>query len=164
MTPDRISRLNSSVVNVEADAVAERSAKAPAIVIVATRHEIIAAGIETILRAAGHRVLARCSCEDELVRSLELCRADIVIVADDIVGRDVKSVISRMRARNCSTATIFLLDGRDMITASDLVELDVAGILLSRACATSFIDCVGSVLVLTNIGQWSAPCRRGSRG
>jgi two-component system nitrate/nitrite response regulator NarL len=42
-------------------------------------------------------------------------------------------------------AIIFLLDDRDAITAADLVDLNVEGILLSTACARSVIDCVESV-------------------
>jgi DNA-binding NarL/FixJ family response regulator len=89
--------------------------------------------------------MARCSSEDDLVRSLDSCRPDIIMLAEDIVGRDATRAVLRLRAHNCSAAMIFLLDDRDMVTVSDLVGLDVLGILLSDACATSFIDCVEAV-------------------
>jgi two-component system nitrate/nitrite response regulator NarL len=50
--------------------------------------------------------------------------------------------ILRLRARNCSAAIIFLLKERD---PADLPDLDVDGILLSTACASSVIGCVDSV-------------------
>jgi two-component system nitrate/nitrite response regulator NarL len=40
---------------------------------------------------------------------------------------------------------IFVLKERGAITAADLLDLDVEGILLSTACARSVIDCVESV-------------------
>jgi two-component system nitrate/nitrite response regulator NarL len=117
-----------------------------ATLVIATRHDITAAGIEIIFHAAGYRVAARCSCEDDLVRSLDAYRPDIIVLAENIVGREATRTVSRLRAaHNCSVAIIFLLEEHDVITASDLLGLDVQGILLSGARATSFIDCLRSV-------------------
>src|SRR6266568_3649190 len=116
-----------------------------ATLVIATQREITAAGMETVLHAAGYRVAAHCSCEDDLVRSLDAYRPDIIMLAENIVGGEATRVVSRLRACNCPVAMIFLLEEHDTITASDLLVLDVEGILLGVACATSFIDCVGSV-------------------
>ena len=62
------------------------------------------------------------------------------------MGREAAKAVLRLRARNCSVAIIFLLEERGgAITAADLRDLDVEGILLSTACARSVIDCVESV-------------------
>jgi two-component system, NarL family, nitrate/nitrite response regulator NarL len=62
------------------------------------------------------------------------------------VGQEAAKTVSRLRARNCSVAIIFLLEERGgAITAADLRDLDVEGILLNAACARSVIDCVESV-------------------
>jgi two-component system nitrate/nitrite response regulator NarL len=90
-------------------------------------------------------VAARCSCEADLLRSLNAHRPDIIMLAENIVGQEVTRTISRLRACNCSVAIIFLLEKNNAITAADLLDLRVQGILLSGACAASFIDCVNSV-------------------
>jgi two-component system nitrate/nitrite response regulator NarL len=144
---DRTFQLSTPFINFEADRtlVATRSENAQAILVIATRNEITAAGMKTVLHAAGYRVAAHCSCEDDLVRSLDAYRPDIIMLAENIVGGEATRVVSRLRACNCPVAMIFLLEEHDTITASDLLVLNVEGILLSGACATSFIDCVGSV-------------------
>ena len=69
----------------------------------------------------------------------------MIILAENIVRQGAQKTVLRLRARHYSVAIIFLLDERDAITAADLRDLDVEGILLSAACARSVIDCVESV-------------------
>lgn len=135
------------LINIEADAKLGpiRSANAQAILVIATRHEITAAGIETVLRAAGHCVAARCSCEADLVRSIDGYRPDIIVLAESIVGREAARAVSRLRALDHSVSIIFLLEAREAITVADLVNLHVQGVLLNVACAASLVDCVRSV-------------------
>jgi two-component system nitrate/nitrite response regulator NarL len=116
---------------------------AMASIVIAT-HEIAGAGIEALLRASGHSVVACCLHEDDLLRCLEAHCPHIVILEESVVGQDSAKTISRLRARN-RTAIIFLLDEGDAIKVAGLLDLDVEGILLSRARARRLIDCVESV-------------------
>jgi two-component system, NarL family, nitrate/nitrite response regulator NarL len=113
---------------------------------IATRHEIAGAGIQALLQTAGHSVVARCSREDDLLRSLEAYRPDIIILAQNIVRQEGTETILRLRARNCSVRIIFMLKERDASTLKGLLGLQVEGILLSSACASRLIECVASVL------------------
>jgi DNA-binding NarL/FixJ family response regulator len=113
---------------------------------IATRHELAGIGIQTLLQTAGHRVVARCSRQDELLRSLEAYRPDIIILAENIVRQEGTETVLRLRARNCSVRIIFMLEQRDASTLKGLLDLQVEGILLSAACARSLIECVESVL------------------
>jgi two-component system, NarL family, nitrate/nitrite response regulator NarL len=113
--------------------------------VIVNRHEIAGAGIEALLQASGHSVVACCSREDDLLRSTEAYRPDIIILAENIVRQEAAKTVLRLRACNCSVPIIFLLEDRDAITAVDLLDLNVEGILLSAACAESVIDCVESV-------------------
>jgi two-component system, NarL family, nitrate/nitrite response regulator NarL len=112
-------------------------------VAIANRNEIARAGIEALLQAAGHSVVARCSCEDDLLRSLEAYRPDIIILAENIVKS--RETDLQLRVRNCSVRIIFLLEESDAITTADLLDLRVEGIVLSSACARSLIECVATV-------------------
>lgn len=116
-----------------------------ATLVVADRHEIVSAGIEALLQTGGHLVVACCSHEDDLLFSVEAYHPDIVTLAENVAGQKAATTVSRLRACNQSVAIIFLLEEREAITAADLLNLDVEGILSSAACATSVIDCVESV-------------------
>ncbi len=116
-----------------------------ATLVIANRREIASAGIEAVLQSSGHGVVARCSCEHDLLQCVETYRPDIIILAENMVCKDAAKTVLQLRARNCAAAIMFLLDERDAITAADLVSLDVEGILLSSASVSSVIDCVESV-------------------
>jgi stage III sporulation protein SpoIIIAA len=79
---------------------------AMATLVIATRHEIAGSGIEALLQGAGHSVVARCSREDDLLRSLEAYRPDIIILAQNIVRYEGTETVLRLRARNCSVRII----------------------------------------------------------
>ena len=117
---------------------------APALVI-ATRNEIVAVGIEALLQADGYRVVARCSSEDDLLRSSEACRPDIIVLAENFVRQEATKIVLRLRAHNRSVAIVVLLEERDAIKPADLLELDVKGILLSVTSRHALLDCVESV-------------------
>jgi len=115
-------------------------------VAIANRNEIAAAGIEALLQARGHSVVVRCSHEDDVLRVVASHPPDIVMLAENIVRQQPLKVVLRLRASNDSLAIVYLLEQHDAVTASDLQDLGVEGILLSEACAARVIDCVESVL------------------
>jgi len=114
-------------------------------VVVANRNEIAGAGIEALLRASGHSVIACCSHEDDLLHFVEAYRPDMIILAYNVVRERVAKTVLRLRALNCSVMIIFLLEERDAITAAELRDLDLDGILLSAASARTVVDCVEGV-------------------
>ena len=136
---DRTTRLNGAFVGSEAHAEWVGSAK----LVIVTQHEFTAAGVEALLQAGGHHVLARCTCRDDLLRFLKSNRPDILLL--NMVRREAASLISQLRADHRSLSIILMLDERDAITAASLLELDVEGILLGAACASSLLHCVESV-------------------
>jgi len=113
--------------------------------VIATRNEIAAAGIEALLHAGGHSVVARCSSENDLLRSSETYRPDIIVLAENMVRQEPAKMVLRLQAHNRSVAIVFLLEERDAIKPAELLALDVRGILLSVACTRTFLDCIESV-------------------
>jgi two-component system, NarL family, nitrate/nitrite response regulator NarL len=137
---DGTTRLNGARVGSNSDARWVGSAK----LVIVTQHEFTAAGIEAVLLAGGHRVLARCTCWDDLLLSLTSNRPDALLL--NLVRREAAGLISQLRADHRSMSIILMLDERDAITAASLLELDVEGILLfGAACASSLLHCVESV-------------------
>jgi two-component system nitrate/nitrite response regulator NarL len=115
-------------------------------VVIANCNEIARAGIEALLQAGGHIVVACCSHQDDLFRCAEAYHPNIILMADNVAPQaEIGNTVLRLRADNCSAMIILLLDEGHAITATDLLCLDVDGILLSVACARSVIDCVENV-------------------
>ena len=131
------------VVEMDSSLTSRRAAEP--VLAIANRHEIAGAGIAALLQAGGYSVVVRCLHEDELLRSMEAQRPDIILLAENMVGQDAAKTILRLRAGSRSVAIIFLLEERDAITAADLQDLDVEGLLVSAASARTVIDCVDSV-------------------
>lgn len=136
---DRATRLNGVVVGSKSGA----RWVGPARLIIVTQHEFTAVGIESLLLAGGHHVLARCTCWDDLLRSLKSNRPDTLLL--NVVRHEATRLISQLRADHRSLSIILMLDERDAITAASLLELDVEGILLGASCASSLLHCVESV-------------------
>jgi two-component system, NarL family, nitrate/nitrite response regulator NarL len=116
-----------------------------ATLVIATRHDVVGAGVEALLHAAGHKVVACCSEEDDLLSSVQAHRPDITMLADNVVVQNAAATVSRLRTHGHSMAIIFLLEGLHSTTTKDLLALDVEAILLGAAPAASFTDCVQSV-------------------
>src|SRR5262245_8772219 len=113
--------------------------------VIAHQYEIASAGIAALFQARGHSVIARCMHEDDLLRSVQADRPDMIILAKNIVRQEAWKTVLLLRARHRSVRIIFLLEERDAIMAADLRDLDVEGILLSAASVESIFDCVESV-------------------
>jgi len=124
----------------------------PAKLVIVMRHELVAAGLEVLLRAGGHRVLAHLTRSDDLLRALESDRPDILLLS--MIRSEAVRLISQLRADHHSIPIILMLEERDVVTAASLLELDVDGILLGAACATSLLHCVESV---RNGRRWVDP-------
>ena len=59
--------------------------------VIAQQHEIACAGIEALLQTRGHSVVARCAHEDTLLRSVEVYRSDMIILAENIVRQEAQA-------------------------------------------------------------------------
>src|SRR5262245_61126467 len=145
---DRTTRLAASQATSNGQTTRAASAK----FLIVTRDDLTAAGIEALLRSGGHRVLARLTCGDDLLRSLESNRPDTLLL--NMIRCEAVRLISQLRAEHHSISIILMLEERDVITAASLLELDVEGILLGAACATSLLHCVESV---RNGRRWVDP-------
>src|SRR5262245_22881952 len=86
-----------------------------AAVMIANRNEIGAAGIQALLQARGHSVIARCSNVDDLLPVVAFRHPDIVMLAENIARREVSKAVLRLRASNGSLAIVYLLEQNDAV-------------------------------------------------
>jgi two-component system, NarL family, nitrate/nitrite response regulator NarL len=111
--------------------------------VVVTRQEVIAAGIESLLQTGGHRILARLTNGEDLLDCVRSNQPHAVLL--NMATREAVTLILRLRASHCAIAIILMLEEQEMITAASLLELDIEGIVLAAACAASLLNCVESV-------------------
>jgi DNA-binding NarL/FixJ family response regulator len=114
-------------------------------VLIATRNDIARAGINAVVQTGDYGIVACCAHEHDLFRSAKAHRPNIILVADNIAPQRAASTVLRLRSGNRSVMIIFLLDEGRAISAAKLLDLDVDGILLNAACASSVIDCLENV-------------------
>src|SRR5262245_9885838 len=124
---DRTTRLAAS----QAISNGQTTCAGPAKFVIVTRHDLTAAGIEALLRSGGHRVLARLTRGDDLLRSLESDRPDTLLLS--LIRSEAVRLISQLRADHHSIPIILMLEERDVVTAASLLGLDVEGIVLGQA-------------------------------
>src|SRR5262249_29417905 len=104
---DRTMRLTAS-----ATANGHTARAGPAKLVIVTRHELTAAGIEALVRAGGHRVLARLTPGDDLLRVLESTRPDTLLLS--VIRREAVRLTSLLRADHPSISVILMLEERDV--------------------------------------------------
>jgi two-component system, NarL family, nitrate/nitrite response regulator NarL len=111
--------------------------------VVVTRHEVIAAGLESLLRTGGHRIVAHLTGGEGRLDCLQSNRPHAVLLY--MSTREAVTLISQLRGKHASVAIILMLEEQEAITAASLLELDIEGIVLGAACATSLLNCVDAV-------------------
>jgi DNA-binding NarL/FixJ family response regulator len=79
--------------------------------VIANRHEIAGAGMESLLQAGGHRVVARCSREGDLLHVAEAYRPDIVMLAKNMSAGTPRNDLASP-GTHCSVAIVLLLEER----------------------------------------------------
>ena len=114
-------------------------------VLVCELREIIAAGIETILKVAACEVVGRCRSRNELLRMAGLLRPEIIIASSSTLGDEAIATCREFRAESYRPRIILLIETNPGITPVDLAELNVDGLLMRDASAATLLECVTSV-------------------
>lgn len=112
--------------------------------LVAERHDLVKAGIEAVLKAAGHLVVGEDVPEDCLLESSAIHKASIVILSQNVAAAGTR-LARKLKARNPSLRIIALLDSLDGDEALELVGPEVDGVIMREASAERLLECVNSV-------------------
>ncbi|RUU27883.1 response regulator transcription factor [Mesorhizobium sp. M6A.T.Ce.TU.016.01.1.1] len=113
--------------------------------VVADPRGVYLAGLEWVLRKAGHSVVANCHRIIDVVPHVERHRPDIVVIGVDIASQQTASLSSRLRTMNSALGIIFILQPNGGFGVKDIQELDADGLLLDGISHSYLVECVNVV-------------------
>jgi len=113
--------------------------------VVADRRGVYLAGLEWVLRKAGHDVVAQCRRPLDVLPHIERHRPDIVIVGLDIADPQTPGLSSRLKACNNAPGVIFIVQPNGRLDIKEIQALDADGLLLDAISNRNLVECVSAV-------------------
>jgi two-component system nitrate/nitrite response regulator NarP len=113
--------------------------------VVADPRGVYLAGLEWVLRKAGHDVVAECHRAVDVLPHVERHRPDIVIIGLDIADPQTANLSSRLRARDHALGIIFILQPNGGFGVKEIQALDVDGLVLDGISNRFLVECVSAV-------------------
>ena len=113
--------------------------------VVADPRGVYLAGLEWVLRNAGHDVVAQCRSLADVLPHVERHRPDIVIVGLDIADPQTAALSSRLKAGNGALGIIFIVQPTGRLDIKEIQALDVDGLLLDGISHRYLVECVNAV-------------------
>ena len=122
--------------------------------VVADPRGIYLAGLEWVLREAGHSVVADCHRTVDVLPYVERHRPDIVIIGVDIADQEAAGLSLRVKAASSATRIIFILRPDGGFDIKQIQALNADGLLLDGVSNAHLVECVNAVGAG---GKWSDP-------
>jgi two-component system nitrate/nitrite response regulator NarP len=113
--------------------------------VVADPRGVYLAGLEWVLRKAGHDVVAQCRRPVDIVPNVERHRPDIVIVGLDIADPRMAGISSRLKACDSALGIIFIVQPNGRLDIKEIQALDGDGLLLDGISHRYLLECVNAV-------------------
>lgn len=113
--------------------------------VVADPRGVYLAGLEWILRKAGHSVVAECHRAMDAVAQVERHRPDMVVIGLDIADPQTATLSSRLRTSHSALGIIFILQPNSRFDIKEIQALDVDGLLLDGISHRYLVECVNAV-------------------
>lgn len=113
--------------------------------VVADQRGVYLAGLEWVLRKAGHDVVAQCHRLLDVLPHIERHRPDIVIVGLDIADPQTTGLSSRLKACNNAPGVIFIVQPNGRLDIKEIQALDADGLLLDGISNRNLVECVSAV-------------------
>jgi two-component system, NarL family, nitrate/nitrite response regulator NarL len=122
--------------------------------VIADAREIYLAGLEWVLREAGHSIVADCQRAIDVPVHVERHRPDIVIVGANIADRETAGLCLQVKAANSATRSIIILQPSGRFDVKQIQLLDADGLLLDGVSRQYLVECVNAI----GAGEkWSDP-------
>jgi len=113
--------------------------------VVADPRGVYLAGLEWVLRKAGHSVVAECHHTIEVLPLVERHRPDLVIIGLDVVDRQTAGLSARLRATSGALGIIYILQPNGGFDFNEIPELDADGLLMDGISHGYLVECVNAV-------------------
>ncbi|MER9654273.1 response regulator transcription factor [Mesorhizobium sp. M0152] len=113
--------------------------------VVADPRGVYLAGLEWVLRKAGHDVVAECHRAVDVLTHVERHRPDIAIVGVEAAGPQATSLSVRLKASHSALGIIFIVQPNGGLDVKEIQALDIDGLLLDGVSHRSLVECVNAV-------------------
>jgi two-component system nitrate/nitrite response regulator NarL len=113
--------------------------------VVADPRGVYLAGLEWVLRKAGHDVVAECHRTVDVLPHVERHRPDIAIVGLDIADPQTAGLSARLRASHSALGVIFIVQANGGLDIKEIQALNVDGLLLDGISHRYLVECVNAV-------------------
>jgi two-component system nitrate/nitrite response regulator NarP len=98
--------------------------------VITDSREIYLAGLEWVLREAGHSIVADCQRIIDLPLHVERHRPDIVIIGASLADRETAGLCLKVKAAHGATRSIIILQPSGRFGLKQIQQLDADGLLL----------------------------------
>jgi two-component system nitrate/nitrite response regulator NarP len=122
--------------------------------VIADQREIYLAGLEWVLREAGHSIVADCQRIIDLPLNVETHRPDIVIIGANLADRETAALFPKVKAAHGATRIIIILQPNGWFGFKQIQLLDADGLLLDGVSRHYLVECVNAVAAGE---KWSDP-------
>lgn len=113
--------------------------------VVADPRGVYLAGLEWVLRKAGHDVVAECNRAVDVLLHVERHQPDVAIVGLDAIDPQTAGLSSRLRACGKALGIIFIVQPNSGLGIKEIQALDADGLLLDGISNHYLVDCVNAV-------------------
>ena len=113
--------------------------------VVADPRGVYLAGLEWVLREAGHSIVAVCRSRADVLPHVERNRPDIVIVSGNIADQELADLSLQLRVGGSGPRIIFIIQAHSGINVAKLQELEADGLLLDGVSNGCLVECVSAV-------------------
>lgn len=113
--------------------------------VIADPRGVYLAGLEWVLRKAGHSVVAESHRAIDVLPQVERHRPDMVVIGLDIADPQTAALSSRLRASQDALGIIFILQPNSRFDIKEIQALDVDGLLLDGISHRYLVECVNAV-------------------
>jgi two-component system nitrate/nitrite response regulator NarP len=113
--------------------------------VVADPRGVYLAGLEWVLRKAGHDVAAQCRRPVDVIPHVERHRPDIVIVGLNIADPRMAGLSSRLKACDSAPGVIFIVQPSGGLDIKEIQALDSDGLMFDGISHRCLVECVNAV-------------------
>src|SRR5437660_923864 len=110
--------------------------------LIADDHRIVLEGLEALLRAAGHTIVARCTDGEQVLRALSSERPEVIILDVQMPSPSGLDILRHVKARHLPTRVVLLSASINAAQALEAIRVGTDGLIMKEAAAQDLLKCL----------------------
>lgn len=113
--------------------------------LIADDHGIVLEGVEALLQAAGHTIVARCRTGKEVLAALARAQPDALLLDVQMPGPTGIDILRHIKSEGLQLPIILLSSSINGGQALEAMRLGVEGLILKEAASQDLLECLKAV-------------------